>query len=362
MARKNLLGALMAPKAAVDAPASATVETKAMGELPAGNPSGDQTGEGPRNARASASAMVSQGAIGAVSRSIEQLKQQVTDANRIHERLTAGQTIVELDPAAIDGSPVADRMAAATQAHDELRASIAAHGQHAPILVRPHPAAPGRFQVAYGHRRLQAAADLGRTVRAVVRVLTDVELVIAQGVENSARADLSFIERAVYADRLEKAGFTRDTIMAALSIDKTALSKLIAVPNRLPAALLAAIGPAPKIGRDRWLALAELMAQQGAGERVSAAIAGAAFAQADTDQRFELALKAAGSRPKPRTAARPAAWRDGNGVKVGQISDNPGELVVTVSRKAVPGFAEFVRDAMPGLLSAFQGRNRDVSH
>ncbi len=80
---------------------------------------------------------------------------------------------------------------------------------------------------------------------------------MAQGVENSARANLSFIERAVYAARLEEAGFSRPTIMAALAVDKTALSKLIAVPARIPMALLLAIGAAPKIGRDRWLEFAD---------------------------------------------------------------------------------------------------------
>ncbi len=140
---------------------------------------------------------------------------------------------------------------------NELQQSIAEQGQQVPILVRPHPETPGRYQVAYGHRRLQAAISLGRKVKAVVRPLTNDELVVAQGVENSARANLSFIERAVYAARLEEAGFSRPTIMAALAVDKTALSKLIAVPARIPMALLLAIGAAPKIGRDRWLEFAD---------------------------------------------------------------------------------------------------------
>ena len=51
----------------------------------------------------------------------------------------------------------------------------------------------GFYQVAYGHRRVRATAILGIKVRAIVRDLTDAELVIAQGQENNARQDLSFI-------------------------------------------------------------------------------------------------------------------------------------------------------------------------
>ena len=84
-------------------------------------------------------------------------------------------------------------------------------GQQVPILVRPHPEIEGRYQIAYGHRRARAARELGRPVRAVVRQMSDAELVVAQGQENSARRDLSFIERALYAAKLERAGFDRET-------------------------------------------------------------------------------------------------------------------------------------------------------
>ena len=69
----------------------------------------------------------------------------------------------------------------------------------------------------------------------VVRQMSDAELVVAQGQENSARRDLSFIERALYAAKLEEAGFDRETIMAALNVDKTGLSRLISVAVKDPA-------------------------------------------------------------------------------------------------------------------------------
>ncbi|MFP3581837.1 ParB/RepB/Spo0J family partition protein, partial [Arthrobacter sp. SIMBA_036] len=84
------------------------------------------------------------------------------------------------------------------------------------VLLRPHPEAKSRYQVAYGHRRLAATRKLGIKVRAVIRELTDEQLVVSQGQENSARTNLSFIERALFAARLEERGFGRDVIMASL--------------------------------------------------------------------------------------------------------------------------------------------------
>ena len=73
----------------------------------------------------------------------------------------------------------------------------------------------GRYQVAYGHRRLQAVRLLGRPVRAIIRPLQDIDVVVAQGVENSARQNLSYIERALFALTLEARGFERSVIMRA---------------------------------------------------------------------------------------------------------------------------------------------------
>ena len=110
--------------------------------------------------------------------------------------------VVELDPAVIDPSPFPDRLtdAASEEAILTLRQSIEERGQEIPILVRPHPEIEGRYQIAYGHRRFKAISGIaGKLVRAVVRKLTDAELVQAQGVENSDRQDLSFIERVLFA-------------------------------------------------------------------------------------------------------------------------------------------------------------------
>ena len=98
---------------------------------------------------------------------------------------------------------------------------IREHGQQVPILVRPKP--NERRPISRSPTvivDLRAARDLGRNVRAVVRDLSDEQLVVAQGQENSARTDLTYIERARFAARLEDRKFSREIIMAALNVDK----------------------------------------------------------------------------------------------------------------------------------------------
>ena len=95
--------------------------------------------------------------------------------------------------------------------------------------------------------------------------MTDIELITAQGLENSQRGNLSYIERAVFAARLEDRGFARTVIIDALATDKTELSKLISVARAVPESVIDAIGPAPKAGRRRWLAFVDLLQNPGAG-------------------------------------------------------------------------------------------------
>jgi len=72
-----------------------------------------------------------------------------------------------------------------------------------------------------------------------------------------ARLDLSFIERAYFAASIEDRGFDRSVIMAALSVEKTQLSRLISIGRGVPYQVIGLIGPAPKTGRPRWEALVD---------------------------------------------------------------------------------------------------------
>jgi len=56
-------------------------------------------------------------------------------------------------------------------------AAIKEQGQLVPILLRKHPDKDGRYQPAYGRRRIGAGKHLGIKVRAIVKDLSDEQLV-----------------------------------------------------------------------------------------------------------------------------------------------------------------------------------------
>ena len=217
-----------------------------------------------------------------------------------------------------------------------------------PILVRPHPESPGRYQVAYGHRRLKAATELGRPVRAVVRTLSDAELVIAQGKENNERRDLSFIERALFAAHLEHRKFERPTIQAALGVDKPELSRLISVATAVSPDFICAIGPAPKVGRPRWLALAERVTQTDAARKIEAVQRSEAFQIADSDGRFHLVFAAL---QPHRSAPAVETYKSANGRTLARVERTDKGLRLSTD---VPAFRQFLESRLSELLKEFE--------
>ncbi|MGY2048963.1 plasmid partitioning protein RepB [Methylobacterium sp. JK268] len=296
---------------------------------------------------------VRSGAVGAMGRALGRIASAAEEARAL---VAAGDKVVELDPALIDPSFVADRLGVSDEEHASLTEQIRTHGQQVPILVRPHPGQAGRFQVAYGHRRLRAARDLGRPVRAVVKALSDEDLVVAQGQENSARTDLSYIERAAFAVTLEDRGFPRATIMAALSMEKTQLSRLIAIGRSVPQAVIAAIGPAPRTGRPRWAALADALVRQDAEAVIARTLADPAFARADSDARFALILAALTRRDAAPGAATTTSWTNPAGRAVVRIERTPRRTQLTVDELVEPDFGAYLVEALPDLYAAFRVR------
>jgi ParB family chromosome partitioning protein len=300
----------------------------------------------------------SRGAVGAMSRSLEIISAERRAAQVLGERIAAGQNVVEIDTILIDPSFVTDRMKGTDQDHADLKELIRQHGQQVPVLLRPHPNHAGRFQVAYGHRRVRALAELERPVRAVVRELSDDELVVAQGQENNARKDLSFIERASFAATLEDRSFNRETIIAALNVDKTELSRLISVSRAIPREIVEAIGPAPKAGRRRWMELADRLGARGAEKAAAPILDDDKFRARNSDDRFGILFAAlALRRPK---AVRPTVWTGDDGKKVVRIERRPDCTTLSVDDKAAPAFGEFVIDRLPELYRAFREAHRDA--
>lgn len=315
--------------------------------------------------RAPPLAFAGRGALGAVTRTIDDLAARGERAKELESRLAAGEMIVELPPDSVDCSIVADRLNGDDSNYQILLNAIRDKGQDSPILVRPHPTTAGRYQVAFGHRRLRAAAELGRSVRAIVRQLSDRDLVVAQGQENSARADLSFIERARFAWKLEASGYDRETIIASLSIDKTTASRMISVATQIPDDLIIAIGPAPTVGRDRWLELASLVKAASSTAAYKALLTDQMFATVDSDTRFDLARslfsEPAGldslslvRAPIPRVRGRARYWAPPGGRRTGKITSNDKAFVLAFDQDAAPGFGEYLLGELDRVYGSYE--------
>ena len=307
---------------------------------------------------APAKPLVRSGAVGAMGRSLGRIAHAAEEARAL---IGSGNAVVELDPALIESSFVSDRLEGEGADHETLVASIRDHGQQVPILVRPHPRRTGHYQVAYGHRRLRALAALKRPVRAVIRQMSDEELVVAQGQENSARQDLSYIERALFAVTLEDRGFDRATIMAALAMEKTQLSRLISIGRAIPRDLIAAIGPAPRTGRPRWAALAQTIEGRDTGPVLERLGRDPSFRSADSDARFtrlEAAFREKPADPDLRV------WRDAAGRAAATIRRSGSRLALVVDERIAPDFGEFLVSLLPELherhMAARQGRGQHI--
>jgi ParB family chromosome partitioning protein len=273
------------------------------------------------------------------------------ESRHLQQALAAGAAVVELDPELVDASIVRDRLSGSDLGFEAFKQSIADRGQEVPILVRPHPSNDGRYQVAYGHRRLRAASELGRKVRAVVREMSDIELVVAQGVENSQRKDLSYIERALFAARLEDRGFERTVIIDALATDKGELSKLISVARSVPETLIEAIGPAPKAGRRRWLALSDALGHAQAKLAADRASKDPDLMSADTDTRFLRIFAATRSVEQRHPAV--TNWKSACGRAVATITRSSRAIRLEFDPRSDPTFADFVASQLDDLYAAF---------
>ena len=297
----------------------------------------------------------------------------VSNVGKALNTLSESSSVV-LDPGKVDASPYRDRFESDGEAAEEiesLAASIRAEGQKMPVLVRPHPKAEGRYQLAYGHRRLAAIRLLAAesrtpaevTIRAYVRPLDDRELLVEQSLENGVRENLTWIEQALWAAQLREAGFSSVAIEPVLGLSKTPISLMLKVANAVPHDIIFAIGRAKGVGRPKWMALAETCLKGGeeAVSRIRSILESQAFQSSDAAQRIDLAVKAArGGEDRP--AEKSVRELVSNGRSLGRIATGASGTTISIARQE-SGFAEWLSERMDALaeeyFSSTTGANRD---
>jgi ParB family chromosome partitioning protein len=115
----------------------------------------------------------------------------------------------------------------------ELIESIRARGVLQPLLARPHPGAPERYQIIAGERRWRAAQAAGlHEVPALVRDLADADAMAAALVENLQRQDLNAIEEAEgYRRLLDEFGLTQETLAQGVGKSRSHIANTLRLLN-----------------------------------------------------------------------------------------------------------------------------------
>lgn len=175
----------------------------------------------------------------------------------VHE-VAIGQLVV---------SPLNPRRSMDEAALDDLAASLRAHGQLQPLLVRPKAGDGETFEIVCGHRRHAAAkvAGLSRIV-CTVREMTDAEAVEAMLAENSKRADVPPLDESFALRQLVEWGESPKALADRLGRtskwvrDRLALSHLVDELRALLEDGTIGLGSAVRlaqVGRDDQRAMAE---------------------------------------------------------------------------------------------------------
>lgn len=111
---------------------------------------------------------------------------------------------------------------------EELKESLKASGLLQAITVRPSPAGKG-YELIAGERRLKAASALGWTkIPAVIKDLSDQQLLALALVENLQRSDLNPIEEATgYQQLIEQFGHSHQTVAVMVGKNRSTVANTL---------------------------------------------------------------------------------------------------------------------------------------
>lgn len=155
---------------------------------------------------------------------------------------TQAENVRTLGIELLEPSPFQPRRGLVQEALDELAASIARQGVLQPLLVRPHPAKPGYYQIIAGERRWRAAQQAHlHGVPVLIRQLSDADAMAAALVENLQRADLNPVEEAMgYRRLIEEFGMTQEALAETIGKSRAHIGNSLRILS-LPDTVLALV-------------------------------------------------------------------------------------------------------------------------
>jgi len=153
----------------------------------------------------------------------------------LEEPISGEIPIRELDVGRIRPNPFQPRRQFQDESLDELEASIRENGLLQPLVVRP--SGPD-FELVAGERRWRVLTRLGwEKVPAVVRPLSDEQMLVMALVENLQREDLGPLEEAVgYQQLVDGFGLTQKAVARRVGRDRSTVANALRLLT-LPAAV-----------------------------------------------------------------------------------------------------------------------------
>lgn len=273
-------------------------------------------------------------------------------ANRTHKDIQLDQ---------IQDSVIEDRIDI-DEGLDELAESIAKNGQQIPIIVRiVNKEKP--YEIVAGRRRVAALRRLGRTtVQGYITRMTDREAFLAQGIENSARLETSFIERARTIAKAADAGFSQRDVAEFLNVSQTLINFMSRIYEALGDQLVVAIGPARGVGRRKWEMLVSAFRERNTTPEKVLSLVDTSIA--DSSERFEALLATLQSEPaqlgRTRAAVQPPAKSK---LMEGKYSvlRKPGQLLLKAAGRDAPAdLLDYISDRLPDLVLEYQQSKEDA--
>jgi len=188
----------------------------------------------------------------------------------------------------------------------ELMESIRENGLLQPLVVRPSPTAPGRYELVAGERRFRSLQSLGwDDAPVMVREVDDETLLVLALVENLQREALNPMEEAEgYQALAERFSLTQEEIARAVGKDRSTVAntlRLLKLPHSVRKMVAAGeLSPGharPLLSLEDPVRMADLARE--------AAKAGWSVREMERRVKAGSGGKTAGKRPAPRTSSDP---------------------------------------------------------
>lgn len=141
----------------------------------------------------------------------------------------------------IEPNPNQPRQTISQDGLHELAQSISEQGLLQPLLLRPHPTQTGSYQLIAGERRWRACRLAGlHVVAALIRDISDSEVLVIGLVENLQRQDLNPVEEAQAMGRLlRELDISQDELAQRLGRSRSAVANCLRLLHLQPEILTA---------------------------------------------------------------------------------------------------------------------------